>query len=65
LFGTGYKHQWHTDRIKWICNVVQNLKQRKDLKELLISLKPRLEHNVKMLQRAAVKNRQFIDKVKF
>jgi len=35
------------------------------LKELLISLKPRLEHNVKMLQRAAVKNRQFIDKVKF
>jgi len=65
LFGKGYEHQWHTDRIKWIGNIIQNYKQKKDLKELLISLKPRLEHNKKMLLRAAKKNRKFLEEVKF
>jgi hypothetical protein len=65
LFGEGYKHQYHTERIKWICNVIQNYKKRKDLKELLIELTPRLEHNKKMLLRAAKKNRKFLEEVKF
>lgn len=60
ILGTGYKGTYHTDRIKWIVDTIDNLKREKDLKKLLKSLHPRLEKNKVRFFQVAEQNRKKI-----
>lgn len=63
LFGIGYKEKWHTNRIQWIKQVLENLVKEKNLGSLLLSLKPRLEKNYQALLEAAKKNKTVIERI--
>lgn len=58
LFGEGYNGKWHTDRITWISDVLENLVKEKNLKTWLYSLKPRLDYNYNQFFKVALDNRK-------
>jgi len=62
VFGVGYRNQWHTDRISWIVNIIEDLKLE-NLEKLLISLKPRLEYNYRQFLTMSRCNSEKINKL--
>lgn len=63
ILGTGYKGQYHTDRINWIIDVLTELTRENSLHKLLKKLHPRLIENRKVFFSVAKKNRQKIQKL--
>jgi hypothetical protein len=57
LFGTGYEDINVLGRTIWVRDVIENVCKEKNLKELLVKLKPRLEENKKLFKDVAIKNR--------
>jgi len=60
LFGKGYNEANYEQRIEWIVSNIQDLNKESNLEQLLLDLKPRLEHNYQQFFKVASSNRQKI-----
>ena len=60
LFGKGYNEANYEQRIEWIVSNIQDLNKESNLEQLLLDLKPRLEHNYQQFFKVATSNRQKI-----
>jgi len=62
ILGSGYNYPYK-EKIKWIVETIENINKEKNLKELLLSLKPRLENNYLNLLNAMKLNSSRIDNI--